>query len=74
MPSWCTLECTSDLKSDFHRFDSCFGHMKTHRIIVKEEDWPKSKYRNRSWEERVDIIRWEHDYEEDNYKIDIKIK
>ena len=48
--------------------------MKTHRIIVKGEDWPNSRYKTRDWEKRVDIIRWEHNYVEDVYKIDIKTK
>jgi len=48
--------------------------MKTHRIEVSEEDWKTSKYRTREWEKRVDIVRWEHDYENKVYKIDIKIK
>lgn len=48
--------------------------MKTHEITVKEKDWPKSKYKERDWEKRVDIIRWEHNYEEKVYKINIKIK
>lgn len=48
--------------------------MKTHTIEVKEEDWEGSKYRTSNWEKRVDIARWEHDYVDKIYKIQIKIK
>jgi len=47
---------------------------KTHDIIVKEEDWATSKYRTREWEKRVDIARWEHDYEKKIYTITINVK
>lgn len=48
--------------------------MKTHTISVKEEDWSNSKYRTLEWERRVDIVRWEHNYENKIYNIEIKIK
>jgi len=48
--------------------------MKTHKIIVKGEDWAESKYRTRKWEERVDIARWEHDYVANEYTITINVK
>ena len=48
--------------------------MKTHKIIVKGEDWDESKYRTREWERRVNIIKWTHDYENEEYIIEIKIK
>lgn len=48
--------------------------MKTHRITVKGRDWGESKYKTRKWERRVDIVRWEHDYVNDEYNIDIRIK
>lgn len=48
--------------------------MKTHKITVKEEDWAESQYRTRKWEKRVNIVRWEHDYENKEYNIDIQIK
>lgn len=48
--------------------------MKTHKIIVKEEDWSESQYRTRKWEKRVNIVRWEHDYVKNEYEITIKIK
>lgn len=48
--------------------------MKTHRITVKAEDWKASKYRTREWEKRVNIVRWEHDYVNEEYNIDIGIK
>jgi len=48
--------------------------MKTHRIEIQEKDWKASKYRTRNWEKRVDIVRWEHDFVNKIYRIDIKIK
>jgi hypothetical protein len=48
--------------------------MKTHTFEVKAEDWKDSKYRTRDWERRVNITRWEHDYEKGMYFITIKIK
>lgn len=48
--------------------------MKTHTIEVKEEDWKDSKYRTRKWEERVDIVKWEHDFVKNMYFITIRIK
>lgn len=43
--------------------------MKKPNIIVKEEDWEGSKFRTQKWETRVNIINWEHNYEEKEYKI-----
>jgi hypothetical protein len=48
--------------------------MKTHRITVSEEDWKESKYRTREWERRVNIVKWEHNYEDKMYYIDIAVK
>jgi len=48
--------------------------MKTHRITIEGKDWKGSKYNSREWEKRVSIVRYEHDYENDMYHIDIKIK
>lgn len=48
--------------------------MKTHTIIVKEEDWAGSKYRTQNWEKRVNITQWVHDYEKGQYEITIGIK
>jgi len=48
--------------------------MKTHKIVVEEKDWEDSQYRTRKWEERVNIVRWEHDYVKKIYEITIKIK
>ena len=42
------------------------------QIIVKEADWKKSKYRTREWEQSVEIVRWEHDYEKKQYVINYK--
>jgi hypothetical protein len=49
-------------------------NMKTHRITIKESDWNDSKYKTKEWEIRVNIARWEHDYVNKVYHIDIKIK
>lgn len=48
--------------------------MKTHTFIVKEEDWKESKYRTREWEERVNIVKWTHDFVKGEYEIIIKTK
>lgn len=48
--------------------------MKTHTFEIKEKDWFESKYRTIKWEERVNISRWEHDYEKKMYFITIQIK
>jgi hypothetical protein len=44
---------------------------KKHTIVVKESDWSTSKFRTKEWESRVNIIKWEHDYEEAEYRITI---
>ena len=64
----------TDLKSVFPGFDSQYCHMKTHRITVNEQDWKNSKYTTRNWEKRVNIVRWEHDFVDQEYRIDIEIK
>lgn len=38
-------------------------------VIIKEEDWTESIYRTKEWEDSVDILRWEHDYEKKQYVI-----
>jgi len=48
--------------------------MKTHKIVVKGEDWSESKYRTREWEKRVNIVKWTHDYVKNEYEIEIGIK
>lgn len=42
------------------------------RVVIKENDWQNSKYRTVEWEQSVEIIRWEHDYEKKQYVIDYK--
>ena len=44
------------------------------QIIVKECDWETSKYRTVEWEQSVEIVRWEHDYEKRQYVIDYNEK
>jgi hypothetical protein len=44
------------------------------QIIIKEAAWEASIYRTREWEQSVEIIRWEHDYEKRQYVIDYKEK
>jgi hypothetical protein len=51
-----------------------FDIMKTHTFTIDESNWIDSKYRTIEWERRVDIIRWEHNYETKQYIITIKIK
>ena len=53
------------------------GHSKSNemdekdlQIIIKEEDWKDSKYRTKEWENTVELIKWEHDYEKKIYIID----
>lgn len=48
--------------------------MKTHIFKINESDWESSKYRTKDWEKRVNIVRWEHDYEKGVYLITIKTK
>lgn len=48
--------------------------MNKHIITVQEKDWSNSKYKTRKWEERVNIVNWEHDYENKVYNITIKVK
>jgi hypothetical protein len=48
--------------------------MNTHTFEIKERDWQASKFRTRGWEKRVNIVRWEHDYENEMYFITIKTK
>ena len=38
-------------------------------ITVKEQDWETSKFRTKEWEARVNITRWEHDFEKQEYYI-----
>lgn len=42
------------------------------RIVIKENEWPRSKYKTKEWEDTVNIIRWEHDYEKKIYIIDFE--
>lgn len=39
------------------------------QVVIKEEDWQESKYRTIQWEQSVEIVRWEHDYEKKTYTI-----
>ena len=40
-------------------------------ITVKAEDWENSRFRTKEWGQRVNIIRWEHDFEKGEYYITI---
>ncbi len=42
------------------------------RIVIAESEWDSSVYRTREWENTVEIIRWEHDYENKQYVIEFK--
>jgi hypothetical protein len=44
------------------------------QIIIQGEDWATSIYRTIEWEQSVEIIRWEHNYEKNRYVIDYKEK
>ena len=44
------------------------------RKVIKEEDWKTSMYLTRAWEKTVEIVRWEHDYENKIYVIDYNEK
>lgn len=48
--------------------------MKTHTITIKEDDFIGSKYETNEWHKRVNIVRWEHDFEKREYYITIGIK
>ena len=48
--------------------------MKTHTITVNEAVWSNSKFRTKEWEDRVNIVNWEHNFVERMYYITIKIK
>lgn len=47
--------------------------MKTHTIIVKDEDMKGSKYETKEWAKRVDIVKWEWICGVE-YRITIRIK
>jgi hypothetical protein len=48
--------------------------MKTHTFEIKEVDMKGSKYETPEWHKRVDVIKWEHDFEDAIYRITIRIK
>lgn len=48
--------------------------MKTHTIEVTEVEMKGSKYETSEWHKRVDVVKWEHDFEDAMYFITIKIK
>lgn len=48
--------------------------MKTKRISIPEDKFENSKFETKEWESRVNIARWEHDFENKIYHIDIKVK
>lgn len=43
-------------------------------VVVKEVDWENSIYRTKEWEDSVEIVRWEHDFENKTYTIDYYFK
>lgn len=38
-------------------------------ITIEEKDFKDSKFSTREWESRVNITRWEHNYEDKKYYI-----
>lgn len=69
---------TASQKRRFRGFDSHLGHLnkeimakkkKKSIIRVPESEWKDSKFRTPAWESRVNITRWEHDYEAKEYII-----
>ena len=42
---------------------------KEHIITVKEWSFKRTKFCTKEWEQRVNIIRWEHDFEKKEYYI-----
>ena len=40
------------------------------KIVVKEEDWEKSEYKTKEWEQSVKIVKWTHDYVDKIYIIE----
>jgi len=38
-------------------------------ITIKENDWETSKFKTKEWARRVNITRWEHDFEKEEYNI-----
>ena len=44
------------------------------KVVIKESDFDQSKYSKKEWEKSVEIVRWEHNYEEKKYIIEYKEK
>lgn len=42
------------------------------QVIINETDWKDSIYRTVKWEQSVEIVRWEHDYDKKIYIINYK--
>lgn len=42
---------------------------KIHIITIPEDEWQNSEYRSIVWESSVNIIRWIHDYMNEEYQI-----
>ena len=41
-------------------------------ITIKEEDFKDSKFNTKEWEQRVNIVQWEHNYVTKEYIITIE--
>lgn len=39
------------------------------KVVIEEKDWKNSKYRTKEWEDSVEILKWEHNYETKKYII-----
>ncbi len=44
------------------------------RIVIEEKDWNESRYKTFEWEQSVEIINWEHNFETKQYIIIYKEK
>lgn len=44
------------------------------KIIITEEDWVSSIYQTKAWNDSVQVVRYEHDYERNEYIIEYKEK
>ena len=45
-----------------------------HQIIITFKDWETTKYKGLEWEQSVEIVRWECNYEKKIYIIDFNSK
>lgn len=56
------------------RFDSDLVDWMKKKVIIKEEDWETSVYPTKEWNDSVEVMKYEHDYEKKEYIIEYKEK